>query len=79
MDILHKKTSGEYVAIKVGLILNCPRYALLFSVLEKKEILRKGPVSLLKISLWSGFQFLLAQTGFLRKWNIHSKWVIPKN
>ena len=27
----------------------------------KKEILRKGPASLLKISLWDSFQFLLVQ------------------
>ena len=26
MSILHKKISGEYVTIKVGLILNCPSY-----------------------------------------------------
>ena len=29
--------------------------------LKKKEILRKGPVSLLKISLWDSFWFLLVQ------------------
>ena len=47
--------------------------------LKKKRILRKGPVSLLKISLWDSFQFLLGQTWFLRKRNIDSKWVIPNN
>ena len=26
MSILHKKISGECIAIKVGLVLNCPRY-----------------------------------------------------
>ena len=29
--------------------------------LKKKEILRKGPASLHKISLWDSFQFMLAQ------------------
>ena len=40
---------------------------------------KKGPASLLKISLWDGFQFLLVQTWFLRKQEIDSKWVIPNN
>ena len=30
-------------------------------LLKKKEILRKGLASLLKISLWASFQFLLVQ------------------
>ena len=30
-------------------------------LLKKKEILRKGLASLLKISLWDSFQFLLVQ------------------
>ena len=30
--------------------------------LKKKEILRKGPASLLKIPLWNSSQFLLVQT-----------------
>ena len=47
--------------------------------MEKKEILRKGPPSLIKISLWDGFQFLLVPTWFLRKRSIDSKWVIPNN
>ena len=47
--------------------------------LEKKEILTNGSHSLLKISLWDGFQFLLVQTWFLRKRNIDSKWIIPNN
>ena len=39
----------------------------------KKENLRKGPASLLKISLWDISSWLL------RKQNIDSKWAIPKN
>ena len=45
--------------------------------LKKKEILRKGPASSSKISLWDSFQFLLEQTWFLSMQNIDSKWVIP--
>ena len=33
--------------------------------LKKTEILRKGPVSLLKISLWHSFQFLFVQINHL--------------
>ena len=33
--------------------------------LKKKEILRKGPASLYKISLWNSFQFLLVQINHL--------------
>ena len=42
--------------------------------LKKKETLRRGPASLLKISLWDSFQFLIVQTNhlLLRKWNIDS-------
>ena len=47
--------------------------------LEKKRVLIKAPASLLKISLWDGFHFLLVQTWFLCKWNIDSEWVIPNN
>ena len=47
--------------------------------LEKKKILIKRPASLLKISLWDDFPFLLVQIWFLRKRNIDSKWVIPNN
>ena len=33
--------------------------------LKKKEILRKEPGSLLKISLWGSFQFLLVQINLI--------------
>ena len=47
--------------------------------LDNKKMLRKGPVTSLKITRWDSFQFLLAQTWFLHKRKIDSKWVFPNN